>query len=89
MSAKLTKELRQHFIFKVLTVNVVTFVRMWLFLEVKNIVNLRETCFFRKRVCLHMRSCGVLRRAEPANSCPQNILDQIQIFRSKHFQRTR
>ena len=48
MSAKLTKELRQHFIFKVLTVNVVTFVRMLLFLEEKNIVNLRETCFFRK-----------------------------------------
>lgn len=48
MSAKLTKELRQQFIFKVLTVNVVTFVRMWLFLEEKNIVNLGETCFFRK-----------------------------------------
>ena len=38
------------FIFNVLSENLITIVTMWFFLEVKNIVNLRETYFFRIRV---------------------------------------
>lgn len=45
--------------FNVLSENVILFHKMWLFLQKKNIVNVRKTCFylfFSKRGCLTMRN---------------------------------
>ena len=44
-------------IFELVSENVITFDRMWLFFKIKNIFNLRKACFLRKGGCLLMCNC--------------------------------
>ena len=52
-----TKKSVQCNIFDVLSENTIIFVRMWLFLHIKNILNLKQTNFSQKRGYLRMCNC--------------------------------
>ena len=55
---------QNHETFDLFWENVITFVGMWLFLKIKNIVDLEKTCFF----SLRMRNCAEIFHTSNVNA---------------------
>ena len=62
-------------IFDLLSENVIALVRMWLYLEIENILNLRKNICFRKRGCLYISNCAEIFHA--TNCAILNSLNAI------------